>query len=214
MLIGRTQSGLEKVDPDKNLSAKKYYYLSNLSRKFLIKNNICELPVRLNSIIENNGWILIPYSKLIELNIPEYHDLMKRNLGFAELRNKKYYIYYSDNVEVEIQRFTIAHEMGHILLHHFKIYSETREQEANMFAARLLMPMCVLYECNVESIQEVAELCKVSVISAGFRFKRLQMLKQRSKFYTDKTEKIVKRKFKKFITKKIKGEKICTLHEN
>ena len=132
---------------------------------------------------------------------------MKKNLGFAELRNKKYYIYYADDVEVEIQRFTIAHEIGHILLHHFNIYNEIREQEANMFAARILMPMCILYECKVESIQEIAEMCKVTTISASFRFKRLQMLKHRNKFYTDKTEKVVKKKFKKFIKAKLKDKK-------
>lgn len=199
MLIGRTRKGIEKENPDINLSASRYYYLSNLSRKFLIKNSVCELPVKLSIIIKNNGWCMIPYSKLKELDIFIYNDLIKKNLGFAELRNKKYYIYYDDNLDVEVQRFTIAHEIGHIMLHHFDVYHEKREQEANMFAARILMPMCVLYECDVQSVQEIAEMCKVSVISAGFRFKRLQMLKRRNKFYTDITEKEMKRRFNKFI---------------
>ena len=137
---------------------------------------------------------------------------MVKNLGFVEFRNENYFIYYDDNVEIETQRFTVAHEIGHIVLNHFKIFSGSREQEANMFAARLLMPISVLHECNVANAAEIKILCNVSEISAQYRFERLQILRERNKFYTDKSEKKIYKNFKKYIkkilkTKKLKGKK-------
>lgn len=207
MIIGKTRRGLENVEPKVNLTKEKYFYLSHLCMVFLIKNKIKELPVSLNQIVKNNKWRTIPYSKLKILNIKQYNSLMKDNLGFAELRNDEYFIYYDDKIEIEIQRFTVAHEIGHIVLNHFKIFSGTREQEANMFAARLLMPICVLYECKVSKPEEIMELCDVSLTSAKYRFERLQMLKQRNKFYTDKKERVVYKNFKSYI-KQIKKKKI------
>ena len=201
MIIGKTRSGLENVEPKVNLTKSKYYYLSHLCRVFIIENEIKELPVSLNKIVKNNKWKTIPYSKLVKLNIEQYQSLMKINLGFVEYRNNNYFIYYDDQVEIEIQRFTVAHEIGHIVLNHFKIFSGTREQEANMFAARLLMPICVLYECKVSKAKDIKTLCNVSLISAKYRFERLQILKQRNKFYTDKTERIVYTNFKEYIDK-------------
>lgn len=206
MIIGKTRRGLENVEPTTTLTKEKYFYLSHLCRVFIIENKIKELPVSLNQIIKNNKWKAIPYSKLRTLNIEKYNFLMKNNLGFAELRNDEYFIYYDDKVEIKIQRFTVAHEIGHIVLNHFNIFSDNREKEANMFAARLLMPICVLYECKVSKPEEIMELCDVSLTSAKYRFERLQMLKQRNKFYTDKTERIVYKNFKSYI-KKIKNKK-------
>lgn len=199
MIIGKTRRGLENVEPKVNLTKEKYYYLSRVCRVFIIENKIKELPISLNKIIKNNKWKTIPYSKLIKQNIEQYQLLMDNNLGFVEFRNKNYFIYYDDRVELEIQRFTVAHEIGHIVLNHFEIFSGTREQEANMFAARLLMPICVLYECKVSRAEEIKALCNVNLTSAKYRFERLQALKQRDKFYTDKTERSLYENFKDYI---------------
>ena len=55
-------------------------------------------------------------------------------------------IFYNDEIESEERkRFTIAHEIGHIVLRH-KGYSEINEKEADAFAAQLLLPHCILEE--------------------------------------------------------------------
>lgn len=207
MLIGRTRKGIEELEPSIRLTKDKYFFLSDLCMNFLIDNNIKELPVSLNKIIKNNNWKTIPYSKLIELNIERYNNLIEKNLGFVELRTNNYFIYYDDEREVEVQRFTIAHEIGHIVLNHFKIFTGSREQEANMFASRLLMPMCVLYECDVNDSLEISKLCKVSNVSAEFRYARLVILKQRNKFYKNNTERRMKDNFKSFIAKVLTEKK-------
>ncbi len=73
-----------------------------------------------------------------------------------------------------------------------------------MFAARLLMPMCVLYETNTSSIHEIEQMCGVSVKCATYRFKRLQLVKTRNKFYTDKLEFKVYKQFQRYINNYIK----------
>ena len=68
------------------------------------------------------------------------------------------------------QKLLCAHELGHAILHedginHFNVTAKNlytnSEQEANMFAARILMPMCVLYECNISNPREIEILCNV-----------------------------------------------------
>ena len=65
--------------------------------------------------------------------------------------------------------FTLAHEIGHIMLDHLKvprdlkssIEIEMEENEANEFAGRLLMPDYI-YTCNYYSIDAVAQYFIVS----------------------------------------------------
>ena len=205
MIIGRTDNNAENRSNINALSRHKYFVISHLVRDFMIQNDIQELPVCLNNLLKKNNWGVVSYTKLRKLKISEYDEIMKNNLGFVELnKDGRYIIFYNDEVIVERQRFTIAHEIGHILLNHFNVPIENREQEANMFAARLLMPICVLYECNIESIDELKRMCKVSSISAFYRYNRLEMLKERNKFYTDKNEVVLRRKFKKFIKNYLK----------
>lgn len=207
MIIGRTRIGLEKENPHTYLSVNKYYKISHLSRDFLLKNKITELPVNLNSLVKNNGWHVLSYTKLKQADKDESFDgLIKNNLGFTQKINSgEYYIFYDDTCSLELQRFTIAHEIGHIVLDHFNFPIINREQEANMFATRILMPMCVLYECKIKSPEQLSKMCFVTLTTAQFRFERLQLLKLRNKFYTDENEKRLFKAFKKYINKFKKG---------
>jgi len=207
MIIGRTNIFAENRSNRNTLTKQKYFYISHLTRDFILKNKIFSLPINLNSIVNFNKWKVIKYSKLKKLNIVEYESVMKTNYGFAELTpNDDYIIFYNDELPRGVQRFTIAHEIGHIILHHFKVPIENREQEANMFAARLLMPMCVLHECKIKSEQEIMNLCDVSYISAHYRYERLVMLEDRNKFYVDYNEEVLKSKFEDFIKEYLKNK--------
>ncbi len=200
MIIGRTNIFAERKSNKNNLTKKQYYYISHLSRDFIIKNKLSSLPINLEIILKHNDWNLVKYSKLKQLGIGEYELLMDKSLGFVELTpNNQYIIFYNDSLPKNIQRYTIAHEIGHIILNHFSAPIENREQEANMFATRLLMPMCVIHECKVSSAKELSKLCEVSEISANYRYNRLELVKKRNKFYTDPNEEKVKVQFESFI---------------
>lgn len=204
-IIGRTACSVtftEMVFPKKD-----YYRVSNAVLKLIIKHQINSLPVNLYKILEEENIMLATYKSGAKIFEIIDKNLTKNNLGFSLRIKNNYYIFYNDSVPEIIQRFTIAHEIGHIKLNHF--YGENHEndeKEANMFAARLLMPMCILYECNVNSAEEISMMCKVSNSAARFRYKRLQLVKLRKKFYVNKYEFKVKLLFKKFIENYIKNK--------
>jgi IrrE N-terminal-like domain len=91
------------------------------------------------------------------------------------------------------QRFTVAHEIGHFLLHRSEIdgdgitdtilfrskLSDRKETEANKIAAMLLLPWTPVIEwaesvhnSNVGPalLQDIAAAWKVSALTAGYRF--------------------------------------------
>jgi ribosomal protein L37E len=80
--------------------------------------------------------------------------------------------------------FTLAHEIGHIMLEHLFIsdHLKTRDErrqenfEADEFAGRLLMPENLITNCNFISILEVAEHFNVSRQSIWKRLNNLKRL--------------------------------------
>jgi ribosomal protein L37E len=79
--------------------------------------------------------------------------------------------------------FTIAHEIGHIVLEHLLIPRSLKtgielfieEHEANEFAGRLLMPEKMLCSCNYYSIDSVAQYF---IVSRSALWKRLNNMKR------------------------------------
>lgn len=189
-----------------NFSKNDYYRISNIVRNFIIKNKIKSLPVDLDLVVNNNSWFLISYAQLDLFPYKIDNLILQSNWGFSFHINNTNIIFYDDKISHSAQRFTIAHEIGHITLQHFLLDkpNSTIEKEANMFATRLLMPLCVLYETNINSQQEIVEMCDVSNKCADYRLQRLQLVKTRDKFYTDKLEYKVFKNFKKYIKNYIK----------
>jgi len=107
------------------------------------------------------------------------------------------------------QRFTAAHELGHILLGHVGRYQLVNrepsaqdnpvEQAANVFASRLLAPACVLWGCNARTPEQIASLCDISLQAAQFRAERMELLYRRNKFLTSPLERQVYQQFADYI---------------
>ena len=106
-------------------------------------------------------------------------------------------------------RFTVAHELGHILLGHVGKHSlvnrepsasdNPMEREANVFASRLLAPACVLWGCGAKTPDEIAELCNISRRAAEIRAARMEELLRRDKFLASPLERQVYEQFLPFI---------------
>jgi Zn-dependent peptidase ImmA (M78 family) len=86
--------------------------------------------------------------------------------------------------------FTLAHEIGHIMLDHLKVPRELKskkelsveENEADEFAGRLLLPDFMLLNCNYTSLDSVAQFFMVSKTALWMRLnnmKRLDLLRSR-----------------------------------
>lgn len=94
------------------------------------------IPIILNDIIKALGILTDGRSLKDHINGVSFVD----NLGFSV-------IIYNTNKPRGRQRFTIAHELGHILLEHISAdgesserLSKTKEREADAFAGELLVP--------------------------------------------------------------------------
>mgnify|MGYP000993290245 CR=1 FL=1 len=98
-------------------------------------------------------------------------------------------IYINNNDTPERQRFTIAHEIGHILLHHIeddeyfvdyrnKERYDSKEFEADNFAANLLMPKDKSIEVwqGTRDVDDFAKTMKVSRAAASIRLMNLGLI--------------------------------------
>ena len=183
----------------------KYAKIRNNAWAFLIRNNVTTLPLDVENIAIRNSWILIDQEQNTEL--VDRIDKQRHNKeldGFTCIYKSRIFIIYKQLQNKGRQLFTIAHEFGHIELYHLdKLTTIEYEREANMFAARILMPLCVLKECNALTATRISSICGTSLQSSQYRADRLNLLINRNKFYTSKYEILVLKLFKKFISNKI-----------
>ena len=156
--------------------------------QILINHKVSALPVKVKKICVSEGikvWTYAHGSKLIKQMGLEANA--ENNDAFSIGR----YIFYDDTKPPSRQRFSIAHEIGHIVLHNtngatvlnreMSPNDDPLEREANVFASRLLAPLCVLHFLNVRTPEEIAELCNISLIAAQIRFERLLRIRERDR---------------------------------
>ncbi|EIE01370.1 MULTISPECIES: ImmA/IrrE family metallo-endopeptidase [Leptospira] len=115
-----------------------------IAELFLEENNITKYPVNIKKLIKKAGL------QLVEMELPG--DVS----GILEVNGKEYTVFVHEKHHEHRQRFTMAHELGHFLIHQPKATHIDRksffrspsssealnyeEIEANRFAASLLMP--------------------------------------------------------------------------
>lgn len=178
-----------------------YYNIRNAAWLFLIKNKVYALPLDLNQIASNNNWFILNYEQ--HKYIINSLDKINRHAtcdGWTIIFNSQIFIFHKILENEGRLRFTIAHEFGHIvLLHLTALTNDEYEKEANMFAARILMPLCVLKEIGALTPKEIANVCKTSLTAATYRAKRLREKIQLNYFYQSKIERVVIKQFKNFI---------------
>ncbi len=180
-----------------------YKYARDMAWKFLIKNNVTELPVNLSEICRNNG-----YHLLVD---KDYIFLAENERGVTFFRNGEWYIALNPSETLSARRYTIAHEIGHIILGHFQsakksyyspsesISKTNKEYQAERFAIDVLAPACVLWGLNLHKAEDISRVCNISMPSAEIRVERMDVLYKRNRFLTSDLEKQVFRQFKPFM---------------
>lgn len=179
----------------------KYRHVRDAAWQTLIDYNVQRLPVSLNDICSLAGIILLKNSTA--------HKLQEGEFGVSVKQKGKWYIIFDDSDTIQRVRFTIAHELGHIFLGHEMLYGyytrknniakPAAETEADMFAARLLAPACVLWGIGAETAEDIAAVCNISYTAADIRSRRLAILRSRGKFLSSQLEKRVYENFSEFI---------------
>lgn len=121
----------------------------------LIEDYEIRYPLDLYDLCKKMEFELIPYSKY-----SEHIELFKKhsNDGFSKYHEnrKTWTIYYNEEVEPKERiKFTIAHEIGHILL------QTSDERLANFFAGYLLAPVILIIEYKLYSEEKIMDYFKV-----------------------------------------------------
>ena len=183
---------------------KDYKVSRDLAWRILINEDVRALPVMVGKLCRGMG---------IRVH---YYTPADQNDGYSTIIDGQAHIFISDRCSRERQRFTCAHELGHILLGHvgrFELVSRepTRgdnpiEQAANVFASRVLAPACVLWALDVRTPEGIAALCHISHQAAVFRAERMAILFARGKFLSSPLERQVYARFGDFIQSQRTGE--------
>jgi hypothetical protein len=146
-------------------------FAKGLAEKLLKDAAITELPVSLQKIIE---YLKTKY----DLDVQKV-SLSKAVSGLLvtcrDIDGEYSTIIFNENHPWCRKRFTIAHEIGHLLLGHTCNKNDPttahNEKEANCFAAELLVPAKVLKKTfkKITKIPELSKLFRVSAETMGYR---------------------------------------------
>lgn len=150
----------------------------------LTKHGINSPVINVFQITENEG---------LKLNFVKMPESLSNVAGFFDVDSKSIYI--NNNDPINRQIFTVAHELGHYILNHEKdkfgvLYrmqkfngeNSVAEQEANLFAANILVPQNMLleamkkYNLDKKDDELLASLFGVSKEMMGYRILTLNKL--------------------------------------
>ncbi|MBO8158859.1 ImmA/IrrE family metallo-endopeptidase [Thermosyntropha sp.] len=197
---------------------------AQIAAQTLISHGVNQLPVNEKMFIkQHDNWELMTYTefgKINNLNEEEVIFIIGSFDGcaFYDADNNRYLIIYNDNPlwieNPQRIRWTIMHEIGHILLGHLEETQEamiTRaalgnqkykifEIEAEYFAANILAPAPVLFKLNLFSVEEIMKICNISKTAAENRLKHLLKRMKKGKLFDDDFD--IYNQFLSFIYKK------------
>lgn len=179
-----------------------YREIRESSWQCLIDHGITELPVDIMKIARAVGIHVKRDSRV--------NYLLPGEKGKLLMYGNECILIYNDRNPIELSRFTIAHELGHFILGHHKIYEKYKdirdiskkpkaEQQADMFALRLLCPACVLWGLELRTAEEIARICRVEMSVAAERAERMKQLYERNSFLSSPCERRLYESFAPFI---------------
>lgn len=142
---------------------------------FLINNSISELPVNIAPILKS-------------LNITVRKDVnmkfSQKERGYSVFGENGYRIVVPD-CKIPEKRYTIMHEVGHIVMVHIQDKPEY-EYEAERFAIDVLAPACVLWALDIHGPEDIEKLCNISPTSSRNRANRMAILYKREQEFLQK----------------------------
>lgn len=133
----------------------------------------------------------------------------------------KWHIFLRENaLDDAARRFSVAHELGHLLLGHgtrslapgvrafesrenagdlMEDPQDLEDYAADIFAIRLLAPACVLHEMRLDTPGGIGAACGLPPRAAALRAERMELLNQRDAFFTHPLERQVRDAFLPFL---------------
>lgn len=191
------------------MNYKDYQNARDAAWRILIDCEVDRLPVDLNVVCRKLGVRLRSYLSADAL-VQKIGALGTTDGVLLFYRGEPLILYDSELTPGRV-RFTVAHEIGHLVLGHVVPGQRTMvnrepssgdnpmETSANQFAARLLAPACVLWGLGLHTADEITEACHISKQAARVRAERMEVLYVRNKFLLSPLEQEVYRNFLPYI---------------
>lgn len=171
----------------------RYEHIRNIIVRIYQEFNINSYPVDVFKLFRKiSNCRVVPYSKFMKkynLTFMDVYMYLNTDEGCTiyEAKSQRYIVYYNDFKQlksIERQRWTLAHELGHILLRHHVLSDRTKisrntltedeyewmEKEANYFASLLLAHPLILYKLKIKNETDIAKICGISNEAAIYRF--------------------------------------------
>lgn len=165
-----------------------YKTARNASWKFLIQYDITNLPVDLKKIVSEMGIVIKKDSGILNNN----------ENGRVVNDNGQFVIIVRDTSTAQ-NRYTIMHEIGHIVFGHANGAGNVDEYAVERFAIDVLAPACVLWGLNLHTAKDISETCNISMTVAQKRAERMKILYDRNMFLSHPLERQVFNQFADFI---------------
>lgn len=107
-------------------------------------------------------------AKRMEMTFSEYLAFCGSDDGFTAFNkiSGKWIVFYNDMKSERTVRFTLAHELGHIVLRHDDDDDPISQREANCFARNILCPAPLRDGFNLKTVSDYCECFNVSEFMA------------------------------------------------
>lgn len=201
---------------------KRYQDARDAAWRTLLRFETGTLPVDVEKIALGFG--ITPEKWPDEKETPRLYALLPNHAAAASLRiSGVWHIFMQPGLSYSRYRFALAHELGHIILQHKTIRLDSAvytfegrenagdilaepltdaDQDADMFAIRLLAPACVLHGLHVQGKWNIGALCGLPENAAAMRAERMALLDRRNAYHVHPLEKQVRILFSPFIREK------------
>lgn len=159
--------------------------ITRIANDFAAKQNV-RLPLRLDTLkrlCESLGYTLLTYSnsaKIFEMlqNVESY----TKCAAFCARISDCGLVFYDDTRSVGTRLFSVAHEIGHIVLKHietgalgYDAADTVQEREADAFAYALLAPLRTLRARGVRTVEQIQQETLLDRAQAEHVFAKLQV---------------------------------------
>ena len=155
---------------------RRYEEIKKIVVSLFAELNLFNVPIDCFKICDLLGINLIKYSDVSEKKRKACREFSKDGF-FVEIEKNGQnvlYIYYDDSMYERRIRFTIMHEIGHIILEHTE-HSDLAESEADFFARYALAPPPLIHKYKPEDYYELANIFQVSLECAMYAMRAYHM---------------------------------------
>ena len=104
--------------------------------------------------------------KRFSMSMQEFINTTESEYGSVFKLKDKYELIYNDSKDNKTNRFTVAHELGHIILRH-NLEDANEEKEANCFARNILCPIPIINSLGLKTIVDYMTVFDVSAPMAN-----------------------------------------------